>query len=50
MSTLYTVNFKKKRFVTRYDMKGRVVEQKEEWIEETIRDLPLGTMWTRPAG
>lgn len=43
MGTLYTVNFKRKKFVTRYDMKGRVVEQKEEWIDETIRDLPLAT-------
>lgn len=43
MPTLYTVNFKRKRFVTRYDMKGRVIEQTEEWVEETMRDLPLVT-------
>lgn len=43
MSTLYTVQFKRKRFITKYDMKGRVIDTTEEWIEETMRDLPLAT-------
>lgn len=43
MTTLYTVNFQRKKFITRYDMKGREIERKEELIDETIRDLPLAT-------
>lgn len=43
MSMLFTVQFKRKRFITKYDMKGRVVDSSEEWIEETIRDLPMAT-------
>ena len=41
--SLYTVNFKRKKFITRYDMKGNVVETLEEMIEENIHDLPLVT-------
>ena len=43
MAVLYSVTFQKKRFVTRYDKKGRVIEKRDIVVDETIRDLPLTT-------
>lgn len=40
MPSLYTVNFKTKKIITRYDAKGRAIETKEEFVEQTLHDLP----------
>ena len=43
MSTLYSVTFQKKRFITKYDAKGHPLDTYDVMVEETIHDLPLTT-------
>jgi hypothetical protein len=37
------VYFKRKKVITKYDMKGRVESQYEDFIDDVIHDLPFGT-------